>query len=126
MAAWKENSIVKLFVHGKSAAHSLIKGEGEHIGVVSVPAVKLDDKLRDLGIEKVTIIKIDVEGADLEVLQGLKETLKKSHPSIIFEWYNHSPEIRSLLKDAGYSIKLMEPEGNYLASRKLEEKRNKA
>jgi len=39
---------------------------------------KLDDILKEGGIEDIDIIKIDVEGSDLLVLKGAENTLKKS------------------------------------------------
>lgn len=61
---------------------------------------------------KPDLIKIDVEGFELEVLKGLKQTLIKHHPLVIFE---HSiyrlkerkhahDEVKKLLESLGYAI----------------------
>lgn len=39
----------------------------------------------DLSIDDISVIKIDVEGSELEVLQGLIETIDKFSPFILFE-----------------------------------------
>jgi FkbM family methyltransferase len=44
-----------------------------------------DEVLRELEVSEVCAIKIDVEGAELSVLEGLQETLRTKRPSIIFE-----------------------------------------
>lgn len=52
---------------------------------VRVPAAALDDELAHL--ERVDVVKIDVEGAELRVMQGLRRTLK-ANPDIqvLCEW----------------------------------------
>jgi hypothetical protein len=42
-----------------------------------------------LGLASVCGIKIDVEGAELEVFQGLEDTIEKTQPFLIFEVLNH-------------------------------------
>lgn len=73
---------------------------------VEVDAKKLDSILKILKIKKVDLIKIDVEGAELEVLKGATSTLKKSHPKIIFEaWDNKRlDEIRNFLREFKYKL----------------------
>jgi len=44
-----------------------------------------DEVLRELNVKEISIIKIDVEGAELNVLRGLKNTLTNIKPIIIFE-----------------------------------------
>lgn len=44
-----------------------------------------DDVLRDLEIDDVALIKIDVEGAELEVLRGLRGTIEAKSPTLTFE-----------------------------------------
>lgn len=49
---------------------------------ITVPAVRIDDLISG---EEVSVIKIDVEGAELEVLQGARATLRRSRPAIVME-----------------------------------------
>jgi FkbM family methyltransferase len=53
---------------------------------VRVASVSLDDYLQENKIEKVDLIKIDVEGAEYEVFEGAKNLLSSAHrPVIMFE-----------------------------------------
>jgi len=47
-----------------------------------------DDALRDAG--KISLIKIDVEGYEAEVLKGLEKTIDRDRPVIVFEWNNQN------------------------------------
>lgn len=51
-----------------------------------VGAIRLDDFLnKNESIEKVELIKIDVEGAENETLKGLSSTLQKDKPDVLIE-----------------------------------------
>lgn len=52
---------------------------------VLVPVFVGDDVLDRLGVENVSIVKIDVEGGELDVMQGLERTLRRSKPYIFCE-----------------------------------------
>lgn len=45
---------------------------------IRVPTVTLDRALAELGIEEVHLIKVNVEGAELEVLEGARRTIERS------------------------------------------------
>ncbi len=64
-------------------------------------------KLDDLRIESLDILKIDVEGFELEVLKGAKDTIIRHGPKIIIE--THSKNLRKIchefLSSLGYSLK---------------------
>ena len=58
--------------------------------------------------KKIDLIKIDVEGEELNVLKGLKDTVKKNQPIIIFEVQkdeikNGSSKVIDYLKDLKYN-----------------------
>ena len=49
--------------------------------------VKVADEMAEIQLlDKVSLIKIDVEGFEFHVLRGLKQTLQKHKPRIIFEY----------------------------------------
>lgn len=52
-------------------------------------AVRGDDVLRALGVQEIALIKVDVEGAELEVLRGLTQTLVSCRPIVVFEVLHH-------------------------------------
>ncbi len=58
--------------------------EGEKNTLIN--CVKGDDLLTELSVNKVALIKIDVEGFEFEVLKGLYQTILKDKPVIIFEY----------------------------------------
>ena len=72
----------------------------------------IDDVVRELKLDRVDAIKIDVEGAELQVLQGAVETLKRFHPKIVLEvvpaqlasFHTTPEEVASFIKSAGYTI----------------------
>lgn len=55
------------------------------ISEIAVEVISLDDWSERENLERVDIIKIDVEGMEYEVLRGSKSILEKYHPIIYFE-----------------------------------------
>jgi FkbM family methyltransferase len=58
---------------------------GRHYDVDSVECQKFDDIFPTINIERISFIKIDVEGAELEVLQGMQATIEQQRPPILCE-----------------------------------------
>jgi FkbM family methyltransferase len=85
---------------------------------VDVAAVAIDDLLGDGGYGDADVIKIDVEGFELDVLSGLATQLARSDAPVIFieanghmlHQYGHNPsEILALLERFGYRCHLIDP-----------------
>ncbi|MBO4245531.1 MAG: FkbM family methyltransferase [Bacilli bacterium] len=51
----------------------------------TVKMVVFDDFFPKLSWNKIDLIKIDVEGAELSVLKGMKKTINKYHPKLLIE-----------------------------------------
>lgn len=54
---------------------------------ITVPVTTLDAEWQKLGRPAVSLIKVDVEGAEAGVLLGARELLADCHPAILVEWY---------------------------------------
>ena len=79
---------------------------------IPVRAVVLDELLTAEGFPRVSLIKIDVQGAETKVLRGSRRILADWHPAIFMEVddaalaeQGSSPEeLEDLLADAGYAM----------------------
>jgi FkbM family methyltransferase len=115
------NTVLRLFVADKSDADSggsLIEDfrPKKQLKSLNVPVYRFDDIRDDLGIDKISLIKIDTEGAELVCLSGMKQTLLTRRPWIIVEVLHRDPhadsteynkrldEIVILIKSAGYCL----------------------
>jgi FkbM family methyltransferase len=79
---------------------------------VEVQITTLDAVWKSLDKPAVSIIKIDVEGAEMAVLQGARECIAANHPHILIEWYasnlkpfgTSSGSILSFAAECGYQL----------------------
>ena len=89
---------------GASLTHKAV--EAESFAILSVPVVALDDYFDEN--DRVTLLKIDVEGAELGVLKGAERILRQHAPLLVFECENrhlapgHVGEVFSWLERLGY------------------------
>jgi len=67
--------------------------------------ITLDEFCKNKKIDKITAIKIDVDGNDLNVLYGSKKTIQLNRPSILIE--NYSSEIFEFFNSLDYSLMSM-------------------
>ncbi len=67
------------FRDGAEGMNSLVPTEG--FESAPMPVVRLDDEIRELGVVP-AVIKIDVEGAEFDVLKGAEGTLRSAHPTL--------------------------------------------
>ncbi len=75
------------------------------------------DKLDNIKIEEnaVDFIRIDVEGHELEVLQGARETLIKYKPTIFIEMFpDKKPKVHEYLTNLGYRLEKSFVGNNYI------------
>ena len=106
LALWRNSGDVVLHRDpSRFGAHSVVFQRGKEL--VRVKAETLDNLVSQLNLTKVSLIKMDVEGAALDILRGGTETLVKWKPRIVCAAY-HTPDearlLESLLRPFGYDI----------------------
>lgn len=83
-----------------------------------VDCIKLDDFVKDNAINKVHFMKLDTEGAELSILRGAQEMIKRDHPIILME-YNETnmkqcgvtkDQVNAFLIQMGYQWELVSSE----------------
>ncbi len=105
LACWSKKTDLKLFSHeDQPLLASAVKTSKNYI---TTKADTLDNILDNLNIRKVDLVKIDVEGAERQVLEGMKNILKSGKAKIIFEAWNQEyvDACRKVLEKYGYKIK---------------------
>ena len=79
------------FVVGRPA-DALFEGfKSHHIPnakTIKVPVSTLDDEWRAMGAPAVSAVKIDVEGAEDQVLDGASAMLSAERPALVLEWHD--------------------------------------
>jgi len=106
LAIGKEPGQRKLFLSEVTAACSL-RSQGLSSSYVWVETKRLDDLFAELGLDRVDTLKIDCEGAEIEILEsaGLFLTGRKIGRLIIASYHYPSEvqEVVDLLRFCGYS-----------------------
>ena len=82
------------------------------IGTVTVEMVALDDLVFNQKFAPPNFVKIDVEGAELDVLQGMERVMRTYHPSLLYEiddeyedgFTRKANECQRHLEQRGYEI----------------------
>jgi FkbM family methyltransferase len=87
-ALWKETSQLTLGRDPEKLANSGLWSAG-YASVdpapMVVPAIRLDDYVRDRSISRLDMIKIDIEGSEPFVLEGAHETIERFKPMFLME-----------------------------------------
>jgi FkbM family methyltransferase len=86
MALSDANGTAQLHIGEKSGFHTLLAGKPQREkGIIEVQTRRLDDLLAEVGFDRaIEAIKIDVEGADMHVLRGARETIARSPGIVVF------------------------------------------
>lgn len=95
------------------AGHSLVVGHVSEGTTITVETVVGDEFVASEGLPTPTVVKVDVEGAEWQVLTGLRETLSRPECRLVYcelhdaalRSQGRSPdEVVTLLEEMGYAV----------------------
>lgn len=104
---------VKLYLGIYDTTHSTVHNNTRAQTFLSekylvVPCVTLDGLLEKLGVRKVDWVKVDVEGAELNVLKGMSTLLRSNHQlNLIMELHYNNAKTISYLESFGFNVKVL-------------------
>ena len=103
---WDKNTTLDF--KASSGLHSTaLTGQSD----TKIEVVRLDDELKKIGITKIDVLKMDIEGAEIEAIQGSINTLKNNEVNVMIASYHivngvtTSGFLENYLKNLGYSVR---------------------
>jgi FkbM family methyltransferase len=87
--------------------------EIEPVGIEEISATTIDDYCDEKGIEQIDLLKIDTEGAELQVMKGARRMLKSGRVKCMtfefgqttFDMGNRPEEIEDFLGEMNYNVR---------------------
>ena len=112
----------EMFVSPWSAFHSLNvdgaskrENHGPDGGEITVETITLDEFVQGERVTAPDLIKIDVEGAELLVVAGMRETLSTVQPLLLCEIHDTKHEYSELIDSIDYSVRVIDGDTPMLA-----------
>lgn len=90
-ALWRSSGEVLHFVSNGPATRVGAADEGQ-----AVPTCSIDELVSSRAVPRVDVIKLDVEGAELDVLQGAVQTLRSMRPRLAIALYHRPNDIHEI------------------------------
>lgn len=87
-------------IYAQNAAFNGLAAKTE---AVPIEVVRFDDFVREQGLHP-NFIKIDVEGFEAEVLEGMRETLHATRPMLMVEVTRKRDAVWEIFREAGYAL----------------------
>ena len=105
----REAATLHQYDHAATAASVLSDPRSSHSRSITCPMVTLDQLLADAGFPAVGLLKLDVQGFELEVLKGARQTLEQAEAILLevslIALYQNNPllhEVTAFMHDRGF------------------------
>ena len=95
-----------LYLHLHSTGYSLARKST--LGVVRVSLTTLDKTAEELGLQRVDLIKLDIEGSAIPALRGGERLLRRLKPKLAMEFESDRErrELPDWLRGLGYNVRV--------------------
>jgi FkbM family methyltransferase len=98
-----------MFLFSKNPSWGRLKTAGPPASIIGeelVPVRCIDSLARD-GLSIADVMKIDVEGAEVEVLEGARETLRSTRPILFIDLHGTNDRVAQLLRELDYDARVV-------------------
>ncbi|MDX6520983.1 MAG: hypothetical protein QOF08_1588 [Gaiellales bacterium] len=85
-----------VYIPNRVSAGATVRAEREGDDMVALQTVTIDDLVAAGTIPRVDFLKVDVEGADLGVLEGAAETIRSMRPRLALACYHKPDDLATL------------------------------
>jgi len=108
-AVWNRKCTLALYLHKGISEHSVIADQGGKNSVM-IEAQTLDNIVSDLGIRSVDFLKMDIEGAELEALEGAHSVLNLTKKIVVAAYHSRDGKttcerVCQILRQRGFEVR---------------------
>jgi FkbM family methyltransferase len=107
-AVHSRTGVADLDLSGGTTAAHVVQGVPSAVDLLRVETQRLDDLVAAGTLRPPTLVKIDVEGAERDVLAGMSQTVRAHRPVVICELHGSQDEFLAELADAGYVVSVLD------------------
>ena len=107
--AWNEETELKLFVDPSHPATNFTEGTVDYdadrlaeFEQINIPCNTVDNLLRDASIDHVDMLSMTTNGAEIEILEGMTESLARGIEYICLAGHLHLGDLKKLMLSHGY------------------------
>ncbi len=83
---WNQSTEMTMYLYRNSVLDSFVMEErpeeGRHSAQLRLPVTTIDELVRELGLDRVDFIKMDIEGAEAKAIEGAAATLRRWKPRL--------------------------------------------
>ncbi len=115
MGLWERNDVLAFRTHGAiSSLQSVSQLPPGYPFLEKIRVIPLDQWAIEAGVGPVALIKMDIEGAEIEALRGAEKILRSHHPDLLVQAYHLRDGKRTLetcaafLNTCGYACQELE------------------
>jgi FkbM family methyltransferase len=77
-------------------------------GTVPVEVISVDKAVEEFSLPPPALVKLDIEGSELEAIDGMRRTLERFRPTVICELHWTNRPFAALMSELGYDLEVIE------------------
>lgn len=123
LALWNYVDCLSFRTHGAMSSLREVSGLPSYLAFAeSVQTVPLNDWFKRSKLQRLDLIKMDIEGAEIEALEGADEILRQHYPLLLIQAYHQRDGVRTFesctkyLTSFGYQCREQKPESGLLVA----------